>query len=168
MSSSHPGGFEVYESALSWGQFVTSITMTIFYLLYYYYYKRISGSNSKGKDILVYVLAIARIVLTLLPQNEWGKMPGNLTFGIIRNIDTVELIKRFKTPILYWVGGLYFTIVTMAVRGISQIVGDGYLPFPDAALAGIAGLGHVALGVGIVWTILVLINREKRNVGLAK
>ena len=29
-----PGGFEANISALSWGKFVTSITMTIFYVLY--------------------------------------------------------------------------------------------------------------------------------------
>ena len=29
-----PGGFEAHTSALSWGQFATSITMTIFYVLY--------------------------------------------------------------------------------------------------------------------------------------
>ncbi|MDU2898760.1 MAG: hypothetical protein E7B88_08070 [Finegoldia magna] len=34
-----PGGFEAHAAALSWGQFVTSITMTIFYVLYYHYYR---------------------------------------------------------------------------------------------------------------------------------
>lgn len=306
MSHLNPGGFEAYESALSWGQFITSITMTIFYVLYYHYYKRISKSDSKIRDGLVYGLALVRIGLTFLPQNGWGQMPGDYTFGIIRNIpfailgillivwswqdrekdglkymaeliffsflfylpvvlwadsipaigalmmpktvaylllvvvgyknfikefkavnilnislvylimglvggvfyreftkfnsffeknplgvvhvhsvavgfilllllyslvkniDNLLLNERFKRPLLFWVGGLYFTIVTMVVRGISQIVGDGYIPFPDGALSGIAGIGHIVLGVGLVWTVGKLVGYEKEKIELAK
>ena len=41
-----PGGFEAHTAALSWGQFVTSITMTLFYVLYFYFYRRQSGDDS--------------------------------------------------------------------------------------------------------------------------
>lgn len=81
-----PGGFEANASFLSWGQFVTSITMTIFYVIFYHFYKNQSGDYDKRKMLAVYVLAALRIVLVLLPANNWGQMPGDYMFGIYRNI----------------------------------------------------------------------------------
>lgn len=81
-----PGGFKAHTLALSWGQFITSITMTIFYIFYYIYYKNQSGDKDKKKGILIYLLGILRIALVLLPQNNWGSIPGNYKFGIYRNI----------------------------------------------------------------------------------
>lgn len=81
-----PGGFEAHAAALSWGQFVTSITMTIFYVLYYHYYRMQSNDTDNTKKWLIYGLAIMRIVLVLLPQNNWGTLDGNYMFGIYRNI----------------------------------------------------------------------------------
>ena len=81
-----PGGFEAHAAALSWGQFVTSITMTIFYVLYYHYYRSQSNDTDNTKKWLIYGLAIMRIVLVLLPQNNWGTVDGNYMFGIYRNI----------------------------------------------------------------------------------
>ena len=81
-----PGGFAAHAAALSWGQFVTSITMTIFYVLYYHYYRMQSNDTDNTKKWLIYGLAIMRIVLVLLPQNNWGTLDGNYMFGIYRNI----------------------------------------------------------------------------------
>ena len=81
-----PEGFEGHIVALSWGQFVTSITMTIFYILYYYYYMEKSGDRDKTKTILVYLLAAFRIGITLMPQNGWGTANPSYAFGIYRNI----------------------------------------------------------------------------------
>lgn len=81
-----PGGFEAHESILSWGKFVTSITMTIFYVLYYHYYRSQSGDKSKNKAATIYLLAALRIAIVLMPQNNWGQIPGDYMFGIYRNI----------------------------------------------------------------------------------
>lgn len=81
-----PSGFEGHAAALSWGQFVTSITMTIFYVLYYHYYSSQSKDSDNVKKITIYLLAITRIALVLMPQNNWGILPGNYMFGIYRNI----------------------------------------------------------------------------------
>ena len=81
-----PGGFEAHASALSWGQFVTSITMTIFYVLYYHYYRMQSNDTDNSKKWMIYGLAALRIILVLLPQNNWGSAGGNFMFGIYRNI----------------------------------------------------------------------------------
>ena len=81
-----PGGFAAHAAALSWGQFVTSITMTIFYVLYYHYYRMQSNDTDNVKKWLIYGLAALRICLVLLPQNNWGTADGNYMFGIYRNI----------------------------------------------------------------------------------
>lgn len=79
-------GFEGHISALSWGQMVTSITMTIFYLLFYFYYVRISGDEDRKKRHLIFLLTILRIILVLMPQNDWGSNEGSYIFGIYRNV----------------------------------------------------------------------------------
>ena len=81
-----PGGFEAHAAVLSWGQFVTSITMTIFYVLYYHYYRMQSSDTDNVKKWLIYGLAALRIGLVLLPQNNWGTADGNYMFGIYRNV----------------------------------------------------------------------------------
>lgn len=81
-----PKGFEAHAKALSWGQFVTSITMTVFYVMYYFYYREKSDDRAQSKKWIIISLALIRIVLVMLPQNNWGTLPGNYTMGIVRNI----------------------------------------------------------------------------------
>ena len=57
--------------------------MTIFYLLMYYVYKNDKDVNANG---IVYFLFITRIILCLLPQNNWLTNNSSLIIGIIRNI----------------------------------------------------------------------------------
>ena len=80
-------GLESYAFYLGLGKLITSITMTGFYLILYYVYR--IRYNIKGQNYLtiaMYLLAIARIVLCALPQNDWFSGQGNLLWGIIRNI----------------------------------------------------------------------------------
>lgn len=80
-------GLESYTVALGVGKFITSITMTIFYILLYYVWRlryQVEGKNHL--TFLVYILALARIVLCLMPQNGWTEMNAPLSWGIYRNI----------------------------------------------------------------------------------
>lgn len=80
-------GLENFTTALGAGKFITSITMTIFYILLYYVWRlryQIKGQN--GITLAVYVLAALRIVLCLFPQNEWLSANSPLSWGIYRNI----------------------------------------------------------------------------------
>ena len=80
-------GLENYTVALGIGKFITSITMTIFYiLLYYVWRKRYSISGKQDTTIAVYLLAAIRIVLCLFPQNAWTSANAPLSWGIYRNI----------------------------------------------------------------------------------
>lgn len=80
-------GLENNAAALGFGKLVTSITMTIFYLILYKIWKmRFDIKNSKLLDITMYVLSAIRIVLCLFPQNEWFVNNPPLSWGIYRNI----------------------------------------------------------------------------------
>lgn len=293
------GGFAANALALSWGEFVTSITMTVFYLLYYFYYRMQTGKGTAAKNIAVYTLVGLRIALTLLPQNGWGTMPGNYTFAILRNIpfavlgmlliiwswrdretdglrhmgmliffsfifyapvvlwarfipvvgalmipktvaylllvvagfryyirefrlasilelsfaslvlglaggvfyreftrmygfagptylgkvhvhtlvlgfisllllygiirlsQNEDFVQRIRRPVYIWVSGLFLSIVMMLIHGMAEVLGSYYGAFPEAAISGIAGLGHMLLAAGLVMAMLELI-RECR------
>lgn len=80
-------GLENYTVPLGIGKFITSITMTIFYiLLYYVWRKRYNVSGKQGINIAVYLLAAIRIILCLFPQNAWTSANAPLSWGIYRNI----------------------------------------------------------------------------------
>lgn len=78
---------EVLASWLGIGKLVTSITMTIFYvLLYLFIFKKVGKKRNLLLDVCVGVLTISRFVLCALPQNGWLHNDSNLTMGIVRNI----------------------------------------------------------------------------------
>jgi len=49
-----------------------------------------------------------------------------------------------------YIGGLTFSIVIMAIIGIYEAVSEGYQLVSNRALAGMPGLGHIALSIGLV------------------
>lgn len=80
-------GLEANATALGIGKLITSITMTIFYLILYYIWReryQIKERNSLTK--VMWALSILRIALCLLPQNQWLLYRQPLAFGILRNI----------------------------------------------------------------------------------
>ncbi|WP_195263461.1 hypothetical protein [Clostridium sp. 1001275B_160808_H3] len=80
-------GLENYTFALGIGKFITSITMTIFYILLYYVWRlryKIEGKN--GMTLAIYLVSITRIILCLFPQNGWTSINAPLSWGIYRNI----------------------------------------------------------------------------------
>ena len=81
------GREEQLRKALGTGKQVTSITMTLFYLLLW----QIGVLVFSQKDIsvwsyIIYTLAVVRIFLCKLPQNKWQDRYPPVTWGIVRNI----------------------------------------------------------------------------------
>ena len=80
-------GLADYTAALGIGKFITSITMTVFYVILYYVWRlRYNVREKKEITMLVYVLAGVRIILCLFPQNQWTSADAPLSWGIYRNI----------------------------------------------------------------------------------
>ena len=81
-----------FTAALGIGKLITSISMTVFYLLLYkiwlgHYRMR---ENQSFTSILR-ALLIIRVILCLLPQNGWMENSTDLVWGMIRNIPFVLL-----------------------------------------------------------------------------
>ena len=80
-------GLENYTVALGLGKCITSVTMTVFYVLLYYVWRlRYKVSGQSGLTAAVYVLAGVRIALCMMPQNQWLSADAPLNWGIWRNI----------------------------------------------------------------------------------
>lgn len=80
-------GLENYVVPLGLGKWITSVTMTVFYvLLYYIWRKRYLVKGQKSVTLAVYLLSAARVVLCMMPQNRWLEAQSPLSWGIYRNI----------------------------------------------------------------------------------
>ena len=81
-----------FTAALGVGKLITSISMTVFYLLLYYiwlgYYRMRENKRVTG---VLWMLLIIRVILCLLPQNGWTENSTDLVWGMIRNIPFVLL-----------------------------------------------------------------------------
>lgn len=81
-----------HAAMLGVGKLVTSITMTVFYVLLYHFWQERYGQKSrKGLTVAVYALATVRIALCLFPQNQWLSGDAPLSWGIYRNIPFVAI-----------------------------------------------------------------------------
>ena len=77
---------------LGMGKLVTSITMTVFYVLMYQLWIAAYGKpETKGIGTAVYLLAAIRVLLCALPQNRWLENDSPVLWGIIRNVPFVLL-----------------------------------------------------------------------------
>lgn len=80
-------GLEANAAALGIGKLVTSITMTVFYLILYYIWRMRYGIRGRRQlTIAMWALTLARVALCLLPQNDWLSYRQPLLYGILRNI----------------------------------------------------------------------------------
>ncbi len=80
-------GLENYTVPLGLGKWITSVTMTVFYvLLYYVWRQRYQIKKQRSLTAVVYVLAGIRIILCMMPQNQWLSAKAPLSWGIYRNI----------------------------------------------------------------------------------
>ena len=81
-----------FTAALGIGKLITSLTMTLFYVLLYYvwlgYYRE---KENRGLTICVWASAVIRAALCCFPQNGWLQNSSDVTWGVIRNVPFVVL-----------------------------------------------------------------------------
>ncbi|MBP5155917.1 MAG: hypothetical protein J6252_04970, partial [Clostridia bacterium] len=81
-----------FTAALGIGKLVTSVTMTLFYVLLYYVWREYFGfPENKGAAAAVWSAAAVRIALCAFPQNGWLENSSGMTWGIIQNVPFVAL-----------------------------------------------------------------------------
>jgi len=79
-------------AALGIGKLITSVTMTVFYVLLCaiwqrYYHEKLS----KNLTVAIWALALVRVALCLFPQNGWLQNSSDVTWGILRNVPFAAL-----------------------------------------------------------------------------
>ena len=85
---------------------VSSITMTVFYIILMYIWKFTFPEFTLPVAIeaIVWISAVVRIVICLFPQNNWCTDEGNMKLSIIRN--TVFAVTGIGVIILYAITGI--------------------------------------------------------------
>ena len=85
-------GLANHAAALGFGKFITSITMTVFYVILYHIWRnRYEIQGRQGLSYLVYGLAAIRVLLCFHPGNQWLRADAPITWGIYRNIPFAAL-----------------------------------------------------------------------------
>lgn len=84
---------------------VSSITMTVFYilLLYIWKYTFCELKAPTALEIIIWVSALVRIIICLLPQNNWCGEQGNPKLSLLRN--SVFAVTGIGVIILYAISG---------------------------------------------------------------
>ena len=106
--------------SLGSGKFITSITMTLFYLFLWEIGKSYYAFNAhRYLSVIVYGLALLRVLLCMLPQNGWTDKNPPLKWSIIRNIPFFALgmtvMMFYKTESLIHGGSLSFLWLAILV-----------------------------------------------------
>ena len=142
-------GLENYTVPLGLGKWITSITMTVFYvLLYYVWRKRYEVKGKAGLTAAVYGLATARVILCMMPQNRWLSAASPLSWGIYRNIPFAILglliIVLFYHSAFRW---MWLTIVLSFGFYIPVVLWADTIPM--------IGMLMIPKTCAYVWTVLI-------------
>lgn len=130
-------------TALGVGKLITSITMTVFYVLLYYVWQGHYGVESgRNLSLSIWCFAAVRVILCLFPQNGWLTNSSDMTWGIIRNVPFVILgaficrlffkergkDKVFSLLWLYVLLSFAFYIPVAVAAGLVPVLGMLMLP----------------------------------------
>ncbi len=84
---------------------ISSITMTVFYIILMYVWKYTFPELNApvAVEAMIWISAIIRIIVFLFPQNNWTAENGNIKLSIIRN--AVFAVTGIGVIILYAISG---------------------------------------------------------------
>ncbi len=132
-----------FTAALGIGKLVTSITMTVFYVLVFHVGVRLYKAKEERHWLpWVYLAAIVRVIICLFPQNGWITNESSMLWGILRNIPFVCLgalvfalffrhrtdIPRFRLIWLWILLSFLFYIPVAVFAGLVPMLGMLMLP----------------------------------------
>ena len=82
------GRDEKTDFKLGLGKAVTSVTMTVFYILLLYIWQELfpQGNAPAAIPVLIWLTALLRICICFFTQNNWFSPEGNLRWSLYRNI----------------------------------------------------------------------------------
>lgn len=158
-------GLENYTAPLGLGKWITSVTMTIFYVLLYYVWReryQIKGKNSL--TIATYVFAGIRIALCMMPQNEWLNANAPLSWGIYRNIPFA--ISGLLMIVLFYKSAKENNDTSFQWMWLTIVLSFGfYIPVVLwADVIPMIGLLMIPKTCAYVWTVVIGYNAMKKEI----
>ncbi|MCR5506018.1 MAG: hypothetical protein K6F07_03395 [Bacilli bacterium] len=124
------------------GKLITSVTMTIFYVLLELARKQIKNDERYWPLWTMMGLSAIRIILCAFPQNEWFVSPSSYLWGILRNIPFVfmggltvylwfiDFHKERQFKFMWLLVALSFAFYLVTVLGASSISILGMMMLP--------------------------------------
>ncbi|MGN1042797.1 MAG: DUF2871 domain-containing protein [Christensenellales bacterium] len=91
---------------------------------------------------------------------------GMLVFIVIALFaahNELEKIKLFRVFLIVYNSGVVISTITLLARGITEVLGTTMTNGANAAISGVAGIGHVLVGAGIILLILALKKTAKKQ-----
>ncbi len=157
-------GLENFTVPLGMGKFITSITMTIFYIILYYVWRiRYKVEGRKNITIAVYVLSLLRIILCLFPQNKWLSASAPISWGIYRNIPFALL--GLLIIVLFYKSAKEAGDTEFRYMWLTIVLSFGfYIPvvlWADAVP--MIGMLMIPKTCAYVWTVLIGLQSMKKN-----
>ena len=131
---------------LGFGKLVTSITMTIFYVLAFFLHTKLFNWENKNEKnavmISILTLTACRIGICMLPGNGWLTNDGSMFWGILRNVPFIAIgvlivilyfqkrkeNKNFRRMWLYVTLSFLFYIPVATVVSLHPMLGMLMLP----------------------------------------
>ena len=157
-------GLDDFTVALGTGKFITSITMTIFYIILYYVWRiryQVKGQNQI--TVSIYLLSALRIILCLFPQNKWLSATAPLSWGIYRNIPFALL--GLLIIILFYKSARKNKDLEFKYMWLTIVLSFGfYIPvvlFADRIP--MIGMLMIPKTCAYVWTVLIGYNSMKKS-----
>ena len=157
-------GLDSFAFQLGLGKWITSLTMTVFYvLLYYVWRERYEVKGQKSLTVAVYALSVARVILCMMPQNQWLTDRSPLIWGICRNIPFALL--GILVIVLFYrsakergdkaFGWMWLTIVLSFGFYIPVVLWAEAVP--------IIGMLMIPKTCAYVWTVMIGYNAMKKE-----
>ena len=157
-------GLDSFAFQLGLGKWITSVTMTVFYvLLYYVWRERYEVEGQKSLTVAVYALAAIRVILCMMPQNQWLTDRSPLIWGICRNIPFALL--GVLVIVLFYrsakergdkaFGWMWLTIVLSFVFYIPVVLWAEAVPM--------IGMLMIPKTCAYVWTVMIGYNAMKKE-----
>ena len=157
-------GLENFTVALGLGKWITSVTMTLFYvLLYYVWRERYEIKGQKNLTTAVYLFAAIRIALCMMPQNNWLSADAPLSWGIYRNIPFAVI--GLITIVLFYTSAKQNNDTAFKWMWMTIVLSFGfYIPVVYwANTIPMIGMLMIPKTCAYVWTVVIGYNAMKKE-----
>ena len=122
------GSNEKIKKQLGIGLQVSSVTMTVFYILLLYIWKNtfIEIEAPAALELIIWISALIRIVICFLPQNNWCADEGNMKLSVIRN--SIFAVTGICVMLLYIISGNTYDLHMTRMAAAIFVSFGCYLP----------------------------------------